>query len=103
MGDQLSVGGGGSVRLFLPGYPIRSRERHLGHGGRLDGECDEILRLQIVHVALAVGARDGLAFERQHGQIVGEPLSRSDRIEPLRQLGVLRRDANGIAPLVQSS
>ncbi len=45
----------------------------------------EIFRLEIVHVVLAAGARDGLRFQRHHLEIVGKPASGRDRIEALRQ------------------
>ena len=51
-------------------------------------------------MALAVGACDRLAFERQHGEVVREALTRRNRIETLGQLRILRGDACWIAPFV---
>ena len=83
-----------------PGNPVRARQRHACHRRRLDRQRHKILRLEIVHVALAAGAGDGLRLERQHGQIVGEPPSGRDRIEARRELGILRGDAGRVAALV---
>ena len=55
-----------SVLPVLPRNPVRAGKRHLRHRGGFDGERHEILRLQIVHMALAAGARDRLRFQRQH-------------------------------------
>ena len=59
--------------MTLAWNPLRSRERHARHRGSFHGECDEILGLEIVDVALAAGARDGLGLEREHGEVIREP------------------------------
>src|ERR1700674_4840698 len=82
------------------GYPVGPGNRNPRHGGGLYRECDEILRLQIMHVRLAACARDRLRLEGEHAQIVGELAARHDRIEPAREVFVLRGDARWIAPLV---
>ena len=64
------------------------------HGGGLDGQRHEILRLEIVHVALAAGARDGLRLERHaprdSWRAGGRPATGSSRFGELR---ILRGDA----------
>src|SRR5512139_2236902 len=55
--------------LSLSGNPACSSERHARHGGGLDGEGTQILRLEVVHVVVAAGAGDGLHFQRHHLQV----------------------------------
>src|SRR5687767_4315461 len=54
----------------LPRDPVRAGKRHLRHRRRLDGERHQILRLQIMDMVLAAGARDGLRLERHDFQII---------------------------------
>lgn len=51
-------------------------------------------------MALAAGARDPLAFEREDGEAVAQPPRRLDRVEARGQGGVLRGDPGGVAPRV---
>ena len=80
--------------------PVGAGEGNAGHGGSLDGEGNQILRLEIVDVRLAAGARDRLRLEREHREEIGELASGGDRIEPRREHGILGGDAGGIAPFV---
>ena len=77
-----------------------SRSRRAGprHCGRLHGERDEVLRLEVVHVRLPAGARERLGLERQHAQVVGNLATAEHRVEASRELVVLRRDADGVPP-----
>ena len=72
-------------QTVLPGIQSVPGQRHARHGGGLDGQRDQILRLQIVHVALAAGARDRLRLQRQHREVIGEPPAGRDRVEPRGQ------------------
>src|SRR4029453_2066360 len=80
--------------------PVRAGDRHARHGGRLDRERHKILRLEIVQMTLAAGARDGLSFKRQHGEIIGKAPAAKNGIKPRGEHWVLRGDAGGIAALV---
>src|ERR1043166_1473014 len=80
--------------------PFRSRERHARHRGGFHAQRHEILRFEVVDVALAAGARDGLRLERKHGEVIRELAPGDDGIEPRRERRVLGRDARGIAPLM---
>ena len=71
--------------LLASRYPVGARQWHARHGGGLDRQRDQVFGLEIVQVALAAGARDGLRLQRQHRQIIGQPAARRDRIEPRRQ------------------
>ena len=80
--------------------PVGAREWHARHRGRLDRQGHQILRLQIMHMALAAPARDRLELQRQHREIIRQPPPRLDGIEPRGEFKVLRGDPGGIAPLV---
>src|SRR5215470_19512645 len=80
--------------------PIGAGKRHAGHGGGLDRKRHEILRLEIVHVAFAAGARDGLRLEREHREIIGKAPAAEHRIEAGSEHRVLRSNAGGIAALM---
>src|SRR5581483_10758303 len=84
----------------LAGYPVGAGQGHAGHGGGLHGQRHQVLGLEVVHVALAVGAGDGLAREGDHREIVGEPATGEHGIEPPGELGVLRGDAGRVAAFV---
>ena len=75
---------------------------HARHRRRLDGEGDQVFGLETAEVALAARAGDGLSFQRQHREIVGEPTPGGDGIEPGSKRRVLRGDAGGIAALLPS-
>ena len=47
---------------------------------------------------LAARAGERLRLERQHAQVVRDAPGGEERIEPCRELVVLRRDAGGVAP-----
>ena len=84
----------------LAGNPARAGERHLRHGRRLDGERHQVFRLQIMHMVLAAGARDGLRLERHHLQVIGEPAPGELGIETLGEFRILGRDAGRIPALM---
>src|SRR5919198_3155215 len=79
------------------GNPVRPRERDTRHRRRLDRERDEVLRLEVVDVGLAARARERLRLESQHTQVVRDPAAADDRVEARGELGILSRDADGIA------
>src|SRR6266568_2434798 len=84
--------------LLLSRHPIRSCQRHPCHCGGLDGECSEVLGLEIEQMRLAAGARKRLRLKRQHGQIIAHPTRARLDDEALLQRWVLRRDADRTAP-----
>jgi len=86
--------------VVLSRYPAGAGERHLGHGRGLDRQRHQILRFQIVHVALAAGARQRLAFQRHHGEVIGQPVAGRDRVETAGKGRVLGGDAGRILALV---
>ena len=83
------------------GDPVGARQRHPGHRGRLDGHRDQVLGLEVQHVGLAAGARDGLRLHGQHPQVVGQPAAALDRVEPRGQLGVLGADARRVGAVLE--
>src|SRR6516165_4706733 len=80
--------------------PIRAGERHASHCRRLDRKGDEVLGLEIVHMALAASPSDGLRLEREHGEIVGKTPAAQHRIEARGKYRILRGDAGGITALM---
>ena len=84
-----------------PGNPVGARQRHPSHRCRFDGHRDEVFGLEMQHVRLAAGARDGLGLHRQHPQVVGEPAAALDGVEPRRQLGVLRADPCRVGAILE--
>ena len=80
----------------MTGDPIGATS-DAGDRGGFYRERDEIFPLEIVDVALAAGAGDGLGFQRQHREKIGQSPAAEHRIEPLGQFGILRRDPGGIA------
>src|SRR5512144_1123138 len=76
----------GLLTAMLSRYPIRPRERHARHRRRLDRQRHQVLRLEVVDMALAAGPGDGLRLERQHREVVGESAPGRDRIEALGKL-----------------
>src|SRR5436309_10374339 len=62
-----------------------------------EGEGAEVFRLQVVHVALAAGAGQDLNLGRDGVKPVGDALGAGVDVEAFRQLGILRRDADGTA------
>src|SRR5262245_44438492 len=77
--------------------PVRSRQRHACHGGSFHGQRHQVFGLEIVHMRLAAGARDGLHLERHDRKKVRKLAAGENRIEPRRQRGVLRGDADRVA------
>ena len=92
-----------ALEFRLARNPVRPGQRHAGHRRRLDRQRNEVFRLQIVDVALAAGAGDGLRFQRQHAEIIRQPRAARDRIEPLPQLGSCVEMPAGSRPSCQSS
>src|SRR6185503_6896416 len=72
--------------------PARAGERDARHGGGLDRERDEVLRLEVVHVGLAARARERLRLERERAQVVRQPAAAQLGVEARRELVVLGRD-----------
>src|SRR4051812_44891727 len=59
------------ARLLAPARdPVGAGERHARHRGGLDGECRQVLGLEVEQMRLAARARQGLGLERQGGEIV---------------------------------
>src|SRR4249919_2891334 len=75
----------------FPRYPVGAGQRNAGHGGSLERQRAQILRLEVVDVVLAAGPRDRLRLQRHDLEVVGKAAAGGDRIDTARQFGVLRR------------
>ena len=51
-------------------------------------------------MGFAIGARNGLRFQRHHLQIIGKPLAGEYGVKPLGEFRILRGNASGIFALV---
>ena len=65
--------------------------------GGFQGEGAQILRLQVVDVALAAGSRQHLYLHRHGVDEVGDAVSRFVDVEAFHQFGILRGDTHGAA------
>ena len=74
---------------LVSGDPRRAGQRDPRHRRRLDGQSDEILRLEVVDMRLAARAGDRLSLERQHTQVVGHALGPDRRIKSRCQVRIL--------------
>ena len=94
---QLGADGSSSVREAR--NPVgRPGEWNLRHRRGLDGERDEVFRLEVVHVRLAARTGERLGFERQHAEVVGDLAAAHDGIEPRRARRPASRSRPGRGP-----
>ena len=95
----MTTGKGASVSI-LTRDPIGTDQRDAGDRGGFHRERDEIFRFKVMDVTLAAGAGDGLGFQRQHREKIGQSPAAENWIEPFCQFRILRRDTGGIAAFV---
>src|SRR5579864_5796484 len=88
---------GVACRSVEPGDPVGPGEWDARHRGRLDRQRDEILRLEVVDMRLPARAGECLRLEGEYPQVVRDLATADDRVEPRRQLRVLRRDPDRVA------
>src|SRR4051812_34571076 len=85
----------------LPRDPVGARQGHPRHRGRLHGDGDEVLRLQVPDVRLAARPGDGLGLHGEPPQVVRQPPAALDRVESGRQFWVLRGDARRVPTVLE--
>src|SRR5215218_7539301 len=97
----IALGSSRKRSSLLPRNPFGTGQRDTRHRRSFDRDGDQVLGLEMAHMGLSAGSRDGLGLHREHPQVVGQPPAAFDGVEPGCQLGILCADTRGVGAVLE--